>query len=189
VRPPAWSRRALVLLAVGLVALAILQVSVVNFLPMPWAVPDLVVVTVLAVAIARGPLTGGLVGAWAGLVLDLIPPATGPLGAWMLVLAVAGAVLGRVAQTYGPGPFTAMALLAAAGGAVVLARAAVLWFAGSGVDVSVLGAVVASMAWALVLAPLALVLVTRSTNPAPSARVRVTSTGGLGSSGGAGRHD
>ena len=117
-----------------LVGLAIVQVSLVGFLPTPWAVPDLVVVAVLAVAVARGPLIGGLVGAGAGLVLDLIPPAAGPLGGWMLVLALAGAVMGRVAETYQPGPFAAMLLLAIGAGAVVVARAAVLWFAGWSVD-------------------------------------------------------
>ena len=157
-----------------------------NFLPTPWAVPDVVVVSVLAVAIARGPLTGGLVGAGAGLILDLLPPATGPLGGWMLVLALAGAVLGRVAETYQPGPFTAMLLVAIGAGSVVLARAAVLWFAGSSVGVSVLGAAVASAAWALVLAPLALLLVTRSTRPAPPSPVRLASAGGPGSAGGVG---
>lgn len=183
---PAWSRGALVLLAGILVALALVQVSLVGFLPTPWAVPDLVVVAVLALAIARGPLAGGLAGAGAGLVLDLIPPASGPLGGWMLVLALAGAALGRVAETYQPGPFTAMLLLAIAAGAVVLARAAVLWFAGSSVGPWVLGAAVASAAWALVLAPLALLLVTRSTRPAPPAPVRLASAGTAGSGGGAG---
>lgn len=180
---PIWSRGALVLLAVVLVILAIVQVSLVNFLPTPWAVPDLVVVAVLAVAISRGPLTGGLSGAGAGLVLDLIPPGTGPLGGWMLVLALAGAVLGRVAETYQPGPFAAMVLLAIGAGTVVLARVAVLWFAGSSVDLAAVGAAVASAAWGLVLAPLALLLVTRSTKPAP---VRLVSAGGPGSIGGVG---
>jgi rod shape-determining protein MreD len=175
-----------VALALVLVTLAIVQVSLVDFQPTPWAVPDLVIVAVLAVAVARGPLIGGLVGAGAGLILDLIPPAAGPLGGWMLVLALAGAVVGRVAETYQPGPFTAMLLLAIGAGAVVMARAAVLWFAGWSVDVSVLGAAVASAAWALVLAPLALLLVTRSSKPAPPNPVRLAPPGGLGSAGGVG---
>jgi hypothetical protein len=175
VSAPAWSRGALAMLAVLLVVLAIVQVTLVNFLPTPWAV-----------AVARGPLTGGLTGAGAGLVLDLIPPASGPLGGWMLVLAVAGAVLGRVAETYQPGPFAAMLLIAIGAGAVVLARAAVVWFAGSSVGVSTLGAAAGSAAWALVLAPLALLLVTRSTRPAPPSAVRVASGAGPASIGGVG---
>ena len=183
--PPTWSRRTLALLAVGLAGLALVQVSLVNFLPTPWAVPDLVVVAVLAAAIARGPFAGALVGAWAGIILDLIPPAAGPLGGWMLVLSVAGAVLGRVAETYQPGPFAAMALLAGGMGAVVLGRAAVLWFAGSPAAWSTIAAAVASAAWALVLAPLALLIVTRSTGPG-RAPVRVPTAGGFGPTGGAG---
>jgi hypothetical protein len=39
--------------------------------------------------------------------------------------------------------------------------------------------------WALLLAPLALLLVTRSTKPEPPAPVRLASTGGRGTAGGA----
>ena len=148
---------------IGLVVLAVIQVGLVNHLPTAWAVPDLVVVAVLALGIVGGPVTGALVGAWAGLVLDLIPPAAGPMGGWMLVLALVGAAIGRVGETYQPGPSAAMALLALGAGAVVLGRAAVLWFAG--VSPSVLptaGSALAAAGWALVLAPLALLLVTRA---------------------------
>ncbi len=137
-------------------------------------------------ALSHGPLAGGLVGAAAGLILDLVPPASGPLGGWMLVLAVVGAVVGRVADTYQPGPFAAMTLLAVGTGAVVLARAAVLWFAGSSASWSTLGATLAAAAWALLLAPLALLLATRSTGPTPPARVRVAAPGATGSLGGTG---
>ncbi len=181
---PTWSRRGLVVLAVVLVVLALVQVSIVDFLPTPWAVPDLLVVAVLALAVANGPRVGGLAGAGAGLVLDLIPPASGPLGGWMLVLAVVGAVVGRVAETYRPGPFAAMLLLALGAGAAVVLRSAVLWFAGSSVDATVLVAAAASAAWALLLAPLALLLVTRSTGQMPPGPVRVGSAGGPGSAGG-----
>jgi rod shape-determining protein MreD len=173
-----------VVLAGVLTVLALVQVSIVDFLPTPWAVPDLLVVTVLALAVADGPLVGGVAGAGAGLVLDLIPPASGPLGGWMLVLAVAGAGVGRIAETYRPGPFAAMFLLALGAGAVVLARAAVLWFAGSSVNATVLAGSAASAAWALVLAPVALLLVTRTTGQVPPGPVRVPSAGGPGSAGG-----
>jgi rod shape-determining protein MreD len=173
-----------VALGVVLVVLALVQVSIIDFLPTPWAVPDLVVVAVLALAIAHGPLAGGLVGAGVGLVLDLIPPASGPLGGWMLVLAVVGAVVARVAETYRPGPFAAMLLLALGAGAAVVLRSAVLWFAGSSVDATVLVAAAASAGWALLLAPLALLLVTRSTGQVPPGPVRVGAAGGPGSAGG-----
>ena len=156
------SRWAPVLLGLLLVLLAVIQVSLLDFLPTTWAVPDVLVVAVLAVSIARGPVVGALAGAWAGLVLDLIPPAAGPLGGWMLVLAVVAAVLGRVADTYQPGPFAAMALLALAMGAAVLGRAAVLWFAGAPVGLPLVGAALAASLWALLLAPVALLLATHA---------------------------
>ena len=156
------SRWAPVLLGLLLVLLAVIQVSLLDFLPTTWAVPDVLVVAVLAVSIGRGPVVGALAGAWAGLVLDLIPPAAGPLGGWMLVLAVVAAVLGRVADTYQPGPFAAMALLALAMGAAVLGRAAVLWFAGAPVGLPLVGAALAASLWALLLAPVALLLATHA---------------------------
>lgn len=177
------SRGSVVLVLLGLWLLAIVQVSLVDFLPTRWAVPDLVVVAVLALGIAQGPLVGGLVGAWAGLILDLIPPAAGPLGGWMLVLALVGAALGHVADTYRPGPVAAMLLLAVAMGAVVLGRAAVLWLAGASLELPAVGAAVAAGLWALLLAPGALLIVTpsgRAANPAPIRGV----TPGTGAAGG-----
>ena len=96
-------------LMLGLAGLVLLQVTLVAFLPTPVTAPDLVVVAVLALAIARGPVVGGLAGAWSGLLLDLVPPAAGVLGGWMLVLGLAGYVLGRVAATFRPGPLAALA--------------------------------------------------------------------------------
>lgn len=151
---------ALVLGAV-LVGLALVQGAVLSFLPTPWAVPDVVTVTVLAVACGYGPVAGGLVGAWAGLVLDLSPPAAGPLGGWILVLACVGAALGRVVATRRPGPWGTMLLLALAAGVVVPARAAVLWFAGAGLSLDVPATTLAAVGYGLLLAPLALLAVVR----------------------------
>lgn len=170
-RPP--SRGAVAIIVLGFVVLALVQVSMLDFIPTPWAVPDLVVVAVLALAIARGPLAGGLVGAWAGLILDLIPPAAGPLGGWMLVLAVAGAVLGRVAESYRPGSIAAMLLLSATAGVTVLLRGAVVWFAGSPAPGPILGSAVVGALWALVLAPLALLLVSRPARTVEDVAVRL----------------
>jgi hypothetical protein len=153
-----------VITGAGLVVLVLVQGTLVAFVPTPWAVPDLVIVTVLATAVALGPsrgaVAGGLVGLAAGVLLDLVGPAAGPLGAWALVLALAGLVLGRVAHAARPGPFAAMVLVALGAGAVVLARAGVLWFAGVPLRWSVAGIAVASIGYALVLAPLALLALT-----------------------------
>ncbi len=174
-RSAARSPLVLALFVVAGFVLVLVQVTLVNLLATPWAVPDLVAVGVLSVALAHGARTGAVVGAAAGLVLDLIPPAAGPLGGWMLVLALAGALMGRAAATYRPGPLAAMAMLSVGCGAVVLARAVVVWFTGAATGVSwaaLLLAVVASAAWGLLLAPAALLLSTRRRRPAARPRVR-----------------
>lgn len=154
-----------------LAGLVLVQVGLVAFLPLPGAVPDLVIVAVLAVGFGHGPVAGGLAGLWAGLLLDLLAPAAGPLGGWMLVLGLAGAALGRTAGTRRPGPWGALLLLALGTGATVLARGAVLWFAGSAPDWWLLAVAAASAGFALVLAPVALLLVARG-EPRRSAAVR-----------------
>ena len=153
---PPRSPFSLTLLVAALIALVLVQVTWVNRLPTPGAVPDLVAISVLAIALAHGALAGAAVGAVAGLVLDLVPPAAGPLGGWMLVLVLAAALMGRAAATYRPGPIAAMVMLAVGSGAVVVVRAAVVWFAGGASGVSwgaLLLAVVASLGWGLLLAP------------------------------------
>ena len=159
-------------LALALAGLVLVQVSLVAFLPTPLVVPDVVIVAVLAVAHAHGSVVGGLAGAWAGLLLDLAPPAAGPLGGWTLVLCAAGAALGRVADINRPGPFGSMVLLSLGTGLAVLARTAVVWFGGAPIGPGALGLAAASALYALLLAPLALLLVSR--RPARStAPVRV----------------
>ena len=108
----------------------LVQITLVTFLPLTRAVPDLVLVTVLALAHHRGALTGGLLGAWAGVLLDLVPPAIDPLGGWTLVLGVAGFVHGHIVATRRPGPLLALVLLAVTATAATVAHALVLWFAG-----------------------------------------------------------
>ncbi len=94
----------------------LVQITLVTFLPLTRAVPDLVLVTVLALAHHRARSTGGLLGAWAGVLLDLVPPAIEPLGGWTLVLGVAGFVHGHIVATRRPGPLLALVLLAAGDG-------------------------------------------------------------------------
>jgi hypothetical protein len=160
------------LVAAGLLSLAVVQVAIIALLPTPGAVPDLVIVAALALAHARGPWAGGLAGAWAGLMLDLVPPAAGPLGGWMLVLGIVGVALGWIVATNRPGPLTSMMLLAASVGLAVLGRAAVLWFAGTPVEVGpALVPALASTAWGLLLAPGALMLASRRA-ARPTAPVR-----------------
>jgi hypothetical protein len=95
-------------------------------------------------------------------------------------------VLGRVAESYRPGPVAAMLLLSATAGITVLLRAAVVWFAGSPAPVTILGSAVGSVLWALLLAPLALLLVSRPARKVENVAVRLPADTGSDPRSGAG---
>ncbi len=184
---PVVARRLRRTVPVAVLALVLAQVTLVNLLPTPGAVPDLATVAVLALGLAHGPVVGALAGALAGLVLDVIPPAAGPLGAWMLVLTLAGAAVGHLADTRRPGPFLSMAVVGLGSAIVVLGRAGVLWFAGAPADTAVVASAFVASLWALFLSPLALMVVTprpravpradRARPAAPEAPTRLRSEG------------
>jgi rod shape-determining protein MreD len=84
-----------ILLSTGLVVLAlVVQVSVLARLHLPGAVPDLLLLTVLGLAMTYGHVGGALVGFGAGLLADLAPPADHAAGRYALVLCVIGYLAG-----------------------------------------------------------------------------------------------
>ncbi|MFD7325718.1 rod shape-determining protein MreD [Streptomyces sp. NPDC059875] len=84
-----------ILLSATLVVVAmVIQVSVLARLQLPGAVPDLVLLTVLGLALVYGPVSGSLIGFGAGLLADLAPPADHAAGRYALVLCVIGYLAG-----------------------------------------------------------------------------------------------
>ncbi|MFJ3585039.1 rod shape-determining protein MreD [Streptomyces sp. NPDC090127] len=84
-----------ILLSTALVVVAlVIQVSVLARLQLPGAVPDLVLLTVLGLALVYGPVSGSLIGFGAGLLADLAPPADHAAGRYALVLCVIGYLAG-----------------------------------------------------------------------------------------------
>ncbi|WP_369259222.1 rod shape-determining protein MreD [Streptomyces sp. R35] len=112
------------LLSTTLVVVAlVLQVSVLARLHLPGAVPDLVLLTVLALAMVYGHVSGALIGFGAGLLADLVPPADHAAGRYALVLCVIGYLAGLVKPENGQlksatGPMAVV--VAAAVGATLL---------------------------------------------------------------------
>ncbi|GAB2942583.1 rod shape-determining protein MreD [Streptomyces heilongjiangensis] len=83
------------LLSTTLVIVAlVIQVSVLARLHLPGAVPDLVLLTVLGLALVYGHVSGALIGFGAGLLSDLAPPADHAAGRYALVLCVIGYLAG-----------------------------------------------------------------------------------------------
>jgi rod shape-determining protein MreD len=87
--------RALGLTALLLVSL-LLQVAVLPYAAVAGVAPNLVLVVVVACALARGPEFGATVGFFAGLLMDLAPPADHVAGRWALALVLVGFLAGRV---------------------------------------------------------------------------------------------
>lgn len=92
------------LVAVLLATLAALLVQVTVLPPFAWevgglgVVPDVVLLVVVATALATDTRYGTLAGFFAGLLLDLAPPADHIAGRWALALMVVGYVVGRLAH-------------------------------------------------------------------------------------------
>ncbi|MEV5936643.1 rod shape-determining protein MreD [Streptomyces sp. NPDC052079] len=86
-----------ILLSSSLIVVAlVIQVSVLARLHLPGAVPDLLLLTVLGLALVYGHVGGALVGFAAGLLADLAPPADHAAGRYALVLCVIGYLAGLV---------------------------------------------------------------------------------------------
>ena len=120
------ARKALtaIILAVALFAAVVIQLTVVNRLPLPGAAaPDLVLLLVAAIAVATGPATGAIAGFAGGLALDIAPPAAHYAGEYALVFCLVGYAAARVVRavwdTTGEHDtittFTVMAVAVAAG--------------------------------------------------------------------------
>jgi rod shape-determining protein MreD len=84
------------LTAVLLFTAGLLQVTVVNVLPLPGGGPDLVLLVLIGLALVGGPTYGAVTGFAAGLMVDLMPPVGTEVGRWALVFCLAGYIAGQV---------------------------------------------------------------------------------------------
>ena len=78
---------------------AILQVAVFSDVTVLHGTPDLLLVTIICVALLRGPIIGAAIGFWGGLLIDTAN--LGTLGVTSLLLTVAGYWIGRYGETTG----------------------------------------------------------------------------------------
>jgi rod shape-determining protein MreD len=99
--------------AVLLFIAAILQVSIFSQVHVLGGVPDLLLVTLVAVSLLRGAIVGAVGGFFAGLVVDTAT--LGTLGLTSLVLTISGYWIGRYGETTGRdrghAPFTSVAVV------------------------------------------------------------------------------
>jgi rod shape-determining protein MreD len=153
-------------LAAALLLLAILiQVTLLNNLPWPGAAgPDLVLVTVVALALTGGPVEGMLGGFCAGLALDVAPPATHLIGQYALVFCLVGYGCGRVGGHLGESAWApiGVAAIGSAAGELLFALTG-MTFGDLDVTWSAVGHVLpASVLYDVLLSPFVLYAVTRA---------------------------
>jgi rod shape-determining protein MreD len=86
-------------IALVVLTAAILQVTIFAAIDLSGGGPDLLLVTLVAVALLRGPVAGACAGFFGGLVSDVATLET--LGLTSLVLTVAGYWIGRYGETTG----------------------------------------------------------------------------------------
>ncbi|MCF8527425.1 MAG: rod shape-determining protein MreD [Candidatus Nanopelagicales bacterium] len=72
----------------------LIELTVLTRLGIPGATPDLVVVTVVAIALAMGPVQGAVAGFSAGVLVDLAPPGDTLVGVNAIVYVAIGFVTG-----------------------------------------------------------------------------------------------
>ena len=146
--------RRLVSTAFVLTALLV-QVTILNRIPLPDGRPDLIVLVVVPLALVRGPEYGALLGFFAGLAADVVPPADHTLGRLALAYAVVGYAAGLLEDAE-ERSVLATVLVVAAGSAL-----AVIGYAGIGallgderITLAALGnSLLATVIYDVVLAP------------------------------------
>ncbi|WP_330175858.1 rod shape-determining protein MreD [Streptomyces sp. NBC_01498] len=171
------------LLSVTLVVVAlVLQVCVLARLQLPGAVPDLLLLVVVALALVYGHVSGALIGFGAGLLADIAPPADHAAGRYALVLCLIGYLAGLAKPDNGQ-------LRTALGPMVVVVGAAVsttLLYAGVGAlvgdtaarHVGLSNLVITAAIYDLLLAPFTVPLIMALARRAENDPLADTSSGG-----------
>ena len=72
----------------------VIELTLLSRLGIPGATPDLVVVTVVAIALAMGPVQGASAGFAAGILLDLSPPSDTLVGVNAIIYLIIGFIAG-----------------------------------------------------------------------------------------------
>jgi rod shape-determining protein MreD len=145
-----------VLVAGGLVVAAlVLQVAVFPHFAWEGIVPNFCLLVVVAAALVRGPAFAATLGFFAGLLLDLAPPADHVAGRWALALVLVGYVAGLMRQDTRPTLGTIVATVAASsfvGTSVYALTGLLLGDATSGAG-DLARVILVALVWDVLLAP------------------------------------
>ena len=87
------------LIGVPMLLASLLQLTVLTRLGLPGATPDLVVVTVVAIALAMGPIEGAAAGFAGGILVDLSPSSDSVIGINAILYVAIGFIVGYLIET------------------------------------------------------------------------------------------
>ncbi|MGW8554235.1 rod shape-determining protein MreD [Streptomyces tubercidicus] len=147
-----------ILLSAPLVVVAlVIQVTILARLQLPGAVPDLLLLVVVGLALVYGHVGGALIGFFAGLLADLAPPSDHAIGRYALVLCVIGYAAGLTKPESGRHRSATLPLIVVIGAAIV----STLMYAGVGAlvgdtaarHVGIVGLLLSATLYDLLLAP------------------------------------
>ncbi|MFI9046505.1 rod shape-determining protein MreD [Streptomyces sp. NPDC053427] len=178
-----------ILLATPLVVVAlVVQVGVLARLQLPGAVPDLLLLVVLALALVYGHVGGCLVGFGAGLLADLAPPSDHAIGRYALVLCVIGYAAGLTKPDSGQHRSATVPLMVVIGAAI----GSTLMYAGVGAlvgdtaarHVGLVGLLLSATLYDLLLAPFIVPLVMAVARRTENDPLAADGSGGKGGSAG-----
>ncbi|WP_344356349.1 rod shape-determining protein MreD [Streptomyces gobitricini] len=153
-----------ILLSTTLVVVAlVVQVSILARLQLPGAVPDLLLLVVVALALVYGHVSGALIGFGAGLLVDLAPPADHAVGRYALVLCVIGYLVGLAKPENGQlrsatGPM-AIVVAAAVGSTLLYAGVGALVGDNAARHVGLVSLLITAVIYDLLLAPFTVPLI------------------------------
>lgn len=158
--------------AVLIVVALVLQVSVLARLDLPGAVPDLLLLVVIGMAMTYGPTAGCSIGFAAGLCADLAPPADHAAGRYAFVLCVAGYIAGMFSMRNSKSALTPIAVVIALAAVTTLLYVGVGTLVGdaSATDSGLGRLLVTAVVYDALLAPFVVPLVmagARRTDPQP----------------------
>jgi rod shape-determining protein MreD len=111
-------------IGVPLLLASLVQVTLLSRLGLPGATPDLLVVTVVAVALAMGPIQGAFAGFLAGAIIDVSPPSDTVVGVNSIVYLAIGFIAGYIVDTRNRNVLGMIVIAALACGAASLGTAA-----------------------------------------------------------------
>ncbi len=159
-----WLRQ-LIILATTLLIAVMTQSAFLSRLGLPGATPDLILVSVVAVALAYGPAMGVVYGFASGMLIDFSPSTQGVVGVNALLFMAAAFFAGRAINPRDRTVPLIIALVAGTTAAVTLARAVldsllgqptVVW--ANVPELMLTGALYAALLTPIVVMPLGLVV-------------------------------